>query len=231
MTELIIHPLTPERWDDFVALFETDSICRGCWCIHHRLPVAAIKGASKDERKAMMRKIVRSGPPPGLLAYRDGEAIGWLALTPRPATPDWNVGRKASAAFAPEDAEDPGTWAASCFFVRSDARGEGVTAALLDAGIDWAKKEGARQIDACPMAHNEKRSPVGLFVGPKRVFDRAGFKTLIERKPGRPLMRLDVAKTRVLKAKSRSHNADPLPTRGSGKSAPPRGSKSQRSKR
>jgi hypothetical protein len=28
-----------------------------------------------------------------------------------------------------------------------------------------------------------------MFVGSARVFDRAGFATLIERKPGRPLMR------------------------------------------
>jgi GNAT superfamily N-acetyltransferase len=194
MTRLAIHPLTPDRWDDFVALFETDSICRGCWCIHHRLPVAVLKGADRSVRKSMMRKIVKSGPPPGLLAYRDGEAIAWLALTPRPATPDWNTGRKASAAFAPEDAEDPKTWAASCFFIRKDARGQGVTAALLKAGIEWAKGEGARRIDACPMAHDEKRSPIGLFVGPKRVFERAGFATLIERKPGRPLMRLELGK-------------------------------------
>jgi len=201
MTGLDIQPLTPDRWDDFVDLFETDSICRGCWCIHHRLPAAVIKGADKAARKAMMRKIVKSGPPPGLLAYRDGEAVGWLALTPRPATPDWNTGRKASAAFAPEDAEDQNTWAASCFFIRRDARGEGVTTALLKAGIDWARKEGARQIDACPMAHEEQRSAVGLFVGPRRVFDRAGFTTLIERKPGRPLMRLELKKKPAAKKK------------------------------
>lgn len=199
MTNLAFHPLTPDRWDDFVDLFETDSICRGCWCIHHRLPVAAIKGATKDARKAMMRKIVKTGPPPGLLAYRNGEAVGWLALTPRPATPDWNTGRKASAAFAPEDADDPDTWAASCFFIRRNARGQGMTAALLAAGKAWAKRQGAKRIDACPMAHEEQRSTIGLFVGPKRVFDRAGFKTLIERKPGRPLMRLDLTKSTTKK--------------------------------
>ena len=209
MTDLAFHPLTPDRWDDFVALFETDSICRSCWCIHHRIPVTLMKGATGDMRKAMMRKIVKRGPPPGLLAYRDGEAIAWLALTPRPATPDWSTGRKASAAFAPEDAEDPRTWAASCFFIRKDARGEGVTAALLKAGIGWAKKEGAKRIDACPMAHDEKRSPLGLFVGPKRIFDRAGFKTLIERKPGRPLMRLELGKRTAKKTAPKSRKRAP----------------------
>lgn len=192
MSKLAIHPLTPDRWDDFVELFETDSICRGCWCVYHRLSAADLKVTPREERKAAMRKIVTSGPPPGLLAYRDGQAVGWLALTSRPETPGWNVGRKASAAFVPEDAEDRRTWAASCFFIRRNARGQGLATTLLDAGVAWAKKQGAKRIDACPMVHEEQRSTVGLFVGPKRVFDRAGFRTLIERKPGRPLMRLEL---------------------------------------
>src|SRR5690242_15947560 len=114
MPDTTFHPLTPDRWDDFVALFETDSICRGCWCVYHRLPAAELKATPRDARKATMRNIVKKGPPPGLLAYRDGEAVGWLALTPRPETPGWNVGRKASAAFKLEDADDRGVWAASC---------------------------------------------------------------------------------------------------------------------
>jgi GNAT superfamily N-acetyltransferase len=195
MTKLAIHPLTPDRWDDFVALFETDSMCRMCWCIHHRLPRAMVADASSATRNAMMRKVVKAGPSPGLLAYDGDTAVGWLALTPRPATPDWNTGRKASAAFDPKDADDPATWAASCFFIRRGHRGTGVTTQLLDAGIAWARKQGAKQIDACPMAHDDQRSPVGLFVGPKRVFDRAGFTTLIERRPGRPLMRLALGKS------------------------------------
>ncbi|RVC73465.1 GNAT family N-acetyltransferase, partial [Mesorhizobium sp. M2A.F.Ca.ET.046.02.1.1] len=31
---------------------------------------------------------------------------------------------------------------------------------------------------------------IGLFVGSSRVFEKAGFERLVERKPGRPLMRL-----------------------------------------
>ncbi len=194
MTGLAIHPLTPDRWDDFVALFETDSICRMCWCVHHRLPAEVRRETDPKSRKVAMGKIVKKGPSPGLLAYRGREAVGWIAIAPRPATPDWNVGRKASAAELPEHADDESIWAATCFFVRRDARGEGVTTALLEAGTAYAKTHGARTVEACPMAHDEKRSTTGMFVGPKRVFDRAGFETVIERKPGRPLMRLAVTK-------------------------------------
>jgi GNAT superfamily N-acetyltransferase len=195
MTGLSIHPLTPDRWDDFVALFETDSICRMCWCVHHRLPADIRRETDPKSRKTAMARIVKAGPPPGLLAYRGGEAVGWLAIAPRPATPDWNVGRKASAAELPEHADDETIWAATCFFVRKDARGQGVTTALLDAGTAHAKKQGARLVEACPMAHDEKRSTTGLFVGPLRVFERAGFRTVTERKPGRPLVRLALTKS------------------------------------
>ncbi|HOZ25931.1 MAG TPA: GNAT family N-acetyltransferase [Hyphomonadaceae bacterium] len=193
MTALAIHPLTPDRWDDFVALFETDSICKMCWCVHHRMPAAVRREATSKSRKTAMAKIVKNGPPPGLLAYKGDEAVGWLAIAPRPATPDWNEGRKASAAELPEHGEDETVWGASCFFIRKDARGTGLSATLLDAGTAYAKKLGAKTVEACPMAHDEKRSTTGMFVGPKRVFDRAGFETVLERKPGRPLMRLSLA--------------------------------------
>jgi GNAT superfamily N-acetyltransferase len=194
MTERAIHPLTADRWDDFVQLFETDSMCRMCWCVAFRLPPSVRREMTGDARKKHMAKAVRAGPPPGLLAYRDGEAVGWLAVAPRPATPEFNTGRKASAVAEAADAEDPAVWAATCFFVRKDARGEGVTGQLLEAGAAWAKANGARRLEGCPMNHAEKRSNAGMFVGPQRVFERQGFETVIERKPGRPLMRLSLDK-------------------------------------
>ena len=200
MRALAIHPLTPDRWDDFAALFETDSICRMCWCMFNRMTPDERKAAKGAERKTGMKKVVSKGPPPGLLAYRHGEAVGWVALAPRPATPEWNIGRKASVVMDEADAHDPGVWGATCFFIRKDARGIGITTALLEEGLKYAKAHGAARVEACPMAHEEKRSTAGLFVGPKRVFDRAGFETVIERKPGRPLMRKELKAAAVKKA-------------------------------
>lgn len=87
MTALAIHPLTPDRWDDFVALFETDSICKMCWCVHHRLPAEVRRETDPKSRKAAMAKIVKKGPPPGLLAYKGDEAVGWLAIARVPQRP------------------------------------------------------------------------------------------------------------------------------------------------
>ena len=199
MTDLSIHPLTPDRWDDFVALFETDSMCRMCWCLAHRFPPPIRKSMNGAVRKKHMAKVVKAGPPPGLLAYRNDQAVGWLAIAPRPETPEFNTGGKSSAVEREKDAADRSVWAATCFFVRKDARGEGVTTALVTAGAAWAKTNGGQRLEACPMAHDQKRSTAGLFVGPKRVFDRAGFETVIERKAGRPLMRLHLAKRSTVK--------------------------------
>ena len=153
-----------------------------------------------------------------ILAF--GMIVGWLAVAPRPATPDWNVGRKASAAELPEHGEDESIWATSCFFIRKDARGLGLTSTLLDAGTAYATKNGAKTVEACPMAHDDRRSTTGMFVGPKRVFDRAGFETVIERKPGRPLMRLTLKTTSTKKkpaavtkaAKTKAHAPKGLKT-------------------
>ena len=116
--------------------------------------------------------------------------MGWVAVAPREMTPDWNRGRKSSAAEVEADAADPDCWGASCFFVRSGHRKQGMTAELLEAGIARARRGGANRLEACPMSHDDKRSAVGMCVGPLRVFERAGFEKVLERKPGRPLMRL-----------------------------------------
>ena len=194
MLETTFHPLTPDRWDDLVALFETDSMTRNCWCMFTRLTGAELREFKAPQRRQMFEQLVKQGKKtgvaPGILAYQDGKPVGWLAVAPRAMTPGWNSGKKSSAVEAEADAADPACWGASCFFVRSGHRKQGLTADMLDAGIELAKKGGASRLEACPMNDEDKRSPVGMCVGPKRIFERAGFTKVLERKAGRPLMRL-----------------------------------------
>jgi GNAT superfamily N-acetyltransferase len=201
---LAIHPLTPDRWNDLVALFETDSITRMCWCMVTRLTPAELREFPPPDRRKMFGSVVKKGPPPGLLAYKDGVPVGWIAIAPRSATPPWNTGRKSSAAEREADAIDPRVWAATCFFVRAGHRKQGMTGELLAAATAWARKNGARRLEACPMSHEDKRSNVGLCVGPKRTFERQGFSTVLERKPGRPLMRKELRKTVAKKSATKT---------------------------
>jgi hypothetical protein len=84
----------------------------------------------RDANKAAFCELVKSGPPPGLLAF-DGEvAVGWCQLTPRDVLPwldhTWRLKR----------VDDAPVWSLSCFYVRKGYRNRGVKSALIAAALD-----------------------------------------------------------------------------------------------
>src|ERR1041384_986969 len=83
MPKLTFEPLTPERWDDFKTLFGPKGACAGCWCMLWRLKRSDFDRGKGAGNRAAMRKLVKAGAEPGILAYRDGEPIGWCAVAPR----------------------------------------------------------------------------------------------------------------------------------------------------
>jgi predicted GNAT family acetyltransferase len=188
MTETVL-PLTPDRWPDFEDLFGKQGACYGCWCTHFRLPPAVRRDNDRARNKDHIHARIMAGPPPGLLAYADGRAVGWMQIGPRTDVPEWNNAGRASAPVEPDDAADPSVWAISCFFLRSSARGKGLTHRMVSAGLDFARAAGARVVEACPMDQSKDSRSIGLFVGSTRVFEKAGFEQALVRKSGRPLMR------------------------------------------
>ncbi|GAB5505712.1 MAG: GNAT family N-acetyltransferase [Rhizobiaceae bacterium] len=185
-------PLTSDLWPSFEELFGKQGACYGCWCTHFRLPPAARRAADHQGNKAHMKARIEAGPPPGLLAFEGARAIGWMQIGPRADIPEWNNRGRASAPMADGEADDPDVWAISCFFIRSAARGKGLSHQLVAAGIEHARKSGARLLEVCPMREAKTSRSIGLFVGSQRVFEKAGFSVVAERKAGRPLMRLDL---------------------------------------
>lgn len=185
-----IHQLTPDLWPQFEDLFGKQGACYGCWCTHFRLPPAERRSGNRQSNKDHIRARIEAGPPPGLLALEDGVANGWMQIGPRADVPEWNNKGRGSAPIDAADADDSTAWAISCFFIRTKARGQGLTHRLVAGGIDFARGSGARMIEACPIDLSRDSRSVGLFVGSSRVFEKAGFQRLAERKAGRPLMRL-----------------------------------------
>lgn len=136
---------------------------------------------------------MKAGPPPGLLAYAGVEPVGWAQVGPRADAPNWNGRRRLSAPLEESEADDPSIWAVSCFVVRREWRGKGVARALVAAAARWAKENGARCLDACPVETGEKRKPaVSIFHGTAAMFRRAGFREIARRRADRPLLRLDL---------------------------------------
>ena len=187
---LNVLPLASKRWPDLEDLFGPKGACYGCWCNHFRMPQKQRLPLLGEGARQLFEERVRKGPPPGVLAYDHETCVGWLQVGPRRDIPEWNNPRRASTPLPDAPAEDERVWAASCFFVRKAWRGKGVTAALLDGAIIFARENGARLLEAAPMDHEFKRSSEGLYVGPERVFLRAGFVEVARQKEGRPLMRL-----------------------------------------
>lgn len=188
-----VVPLTPDLWPEFEDLFGKQGACYGCWCTHFRLAPAARRESSRERNKDHIKARIEAGPPPGLLAFEDGKAVGWMQIGPRADVPEWNNKGRGSAPIDAADAADPNVWAISCFFVRTRARGRGVTHRLVEGGIDFARTNGARLVEACPIDVSRDSRSIGLFVGSSQVFEKAGFERIVERKAGRPLMRLVLA--------------------------------------
>jgi predicted GNAT family acetyltransferase len=189
MRTLAIHPLTEDRWSDFEDLFGPSGACMGCWCMYWRLPHAEMTRLKGAERKRLFRARVKRGPPPGLIAFERETPVGWVQVAPRAGTPAFNTAKRLSAPTN-TDPTDERNWAISCFFVRASHRGKGVTAALLKAAVAFAKRNGARTLEACPWdAAARKPTAMGLYVGSLSLFAAAGFKELVRRAPHRPLVR------------------------------------------
>ncbi|HMF94914.1 MAG TPA: GNAT family N-acetyltransferase [Vicinamibacterales bacterium] len=137
-----------------------------------------------SRNKADFRRIVRRGPPPGLLAFDGDIAVGWCQLTPRAdlAIVDrtWRLRR----------IDEVPVWSISCFYVRKGYRRGGVSAALINGAIRAAKRARAPAIEAYPL--DAALTPSASSTGFASTFERLGFKTLVRHVPTRPIMRLDL---------------------------------------
>jgi GNAT superfamily N-acetyltransferase len=181
--DLTIRPVTPDLWPALQDLFGKPGASNGCWCMYWRIG-ARYHQRPRELNKAALRDIVNAGPPPGLLAFDGDTAVGWCQLTPRDALP-WLETR-----FKPVD--DVPVWVISCFYVRRGYRRRGVTAALIEAAIEAAKRAKAPALEAYPVDTEVQGHTSNDYSGRASTFARAGFRTVVRRKPDRPIMRLEL---------------------------------------
>ena len=97
-------PVTPDLWPAFEELFGKQGACYGCWCTYFRQPPAARRDNDHMRNKDLIRARIEAGPPPGLLAFEDGKAVGWMQIGPRADVPEWNNKGSGSAPVDPGDA-------------------------------------------------------------------------------------------------------------------------------
>lgn len=192
----IAYPLTPERWDDLVDLFGPERGAQGgCWCVWPMLRGVDFKAMDKDVRKAMFKaRVDRSDrPAPGLLCYEDDRAVGWVAVGPRPAYTRWQISKAQRPLEGEGQPAVDAIWAIACFFIRTSHRKKGVMHYLADAARDFAAKNGAGFLEACPIEPDRPLIWGEGYVGLAPLFRDLGYEEVARRSPRRPLMRLKLA--------------------------------------
>lgn len=181
-----VQPLTPDRWDDFAALFGPNGACGGCWCMWWRVTVKEFEAGNDANRERMRALVDRGGDAhaPGLLAYDDGRVVGWCTVSPRP-----EFGRIVrSPNLAPagdDDADDDGpVWAVPCFYIVRGQRGRGIARALLDAAVAYAAEHGAAVVEGYAVDPSRRKfTNSELYTGTVSLFEGAGFERLGARTP------------------------------------------------
>jgi GNAT superfamily N-acetyltransferase len=182
-----VLPATPERWLDLEKLFGPRGAYGGCWCMYWRIARSQFKeGHGKGNKRALAR-IVDEGEVPGVLAYRDGEAVGWCSIAPRSEFASLNRSRT----LAPLD--DKPVWSIVCFYIHPDHRGEGLVAALIEGAVEWARSQGATTIEAYPtVPRGRNLPPVSSYMGLPIHFERAGFEESARPSVAKAVMRRTV---------------------------------------
>jgi GNAT superfamily N-acetyltransferase len=173
---LRIEPLTGERWPDLEALFGKGGASYGCWCMFFRR--ASGEPSRAADNKADLQRLALGEPPPGLLAYDEADAVGWVGFGPRATFPRLVRSRNLRAV------DDLPAWSIVCFYVSRRRRGEGISSALLDGALTYAREHGAPVIEAYARdAGDERVSADSAFPGTVSLFERAGFREVARYSP------------------------------------------------
>jgi ribosomal protein S18 acetylase RimI-like enzyme len=188
--KLTVLPVTPERWTDLEAIFKAKgcSVARGCWCMAYRRSGSQSQpppGTTRAEvNRTQLKSLVDAGRPPGLIGYRGKVPVGWVSIGPRE---DY-----AKLARSPimKPIDDQPVWSVVCFVVPAQYRHHGVAQALLAGAVAYAKKHGARLIEAYPVDKPSRSNDDSMWFGAKSMYDKAGFSEVARRKPQRPVVRL-----------------------------------------
>ena len=129
-------------------MFGTRGPAHRCQCQRYKLkPREAFAKFPVEEREFRLRAADRLRPPEpttsGLVAYLDGEPVGWCAVEPRTAYEGLVRNNRVPWEGRDEDKADASVWAVTCLFTRAGFRRRGVSCALVRAAVDLARASAA----------------------------------------------------------------------------------------
>jgi GNAT superfamily N-acetyltransferase len=141
-----------------------------CWCLSWRLSSKENRSLKGTQRADKVRELCARERAPGVLAHIDGEVAGWAGIAPRAELHPFATSRKIP------HLDDLPVWSLWCLRVRPGFRKRGITPALIDGAVDYARSRGAPCVESYPVDNGEERVDLTMaYVGTRTMFERAGF--------------------------------------------------------
>ncbi|MET0934228.1 MAG: GNAT family N-acetyltransferase [Mycetocola sp.] len=141
-----------------------------CWCLSWRLSSKENRELAGTARADKVRGLCARELAPGVLAYLEGEPVGWAGIAPRSELHPIENSRRIP------HLDDLPVWSLWCIRVRPGFRKQGVTQALIDGAVDYARASGAPVVEGYPVDNKGERVDQTMaFVGTRSMFERAGF--------------------------------------------------------
>lgn len=187
-----IQPASADRWADMEQLFGSRGGYAGCWCMYWRVRHAEFGRINGEQAKAAMQELTKKTIAPGVMAYMDGQAVGWCSIGPR----EDYVALAHSKELAQVD--DTPVWSIVCFFIDKKYRRKGVSAELLRGAVKYAADHGAKVIEAYPIDMDCERmkgktlTRYSGFMGMVSVFKQAGFEKVKNANEVQWIMRFNI---------------------------------------
>jgi GNAT superfamily N-acetyltransferase len=187
-----VRPATSARFDDVaIMLGPRNPEASVCWCLSHRLDAKTNRALVGPARGAYVRELCSRPIAPGVLAYDGLDVVGWAAVAPRAGLPF------ARSTKIPH-VDDLPVWSVWCIRVRPGHRGRGISHALLEGAVAFARSHGAPAIEGYPVDNDGRKVDLTMaYVGTRKLFQAAGFTkaadtTSVSGGFPRVLMRLDL---------------------------------------
>jgi GNAT superfamily N-acetyltransferase len=191
-----IVPANQASCEDLQTIFGTRGAAATCQCQRYKLrPRESFYNFPAEERAHRLRMQTECGNPgsetsSGLVAYVDGEPVGWCAVEPRTAYTGLVRNNRVPWEGRDEDKSDETVWAVTCLFARAGFRRRGISRALARAAVDFARERGARALEGYPINTKDVISEE-LHVGTESVFSDAGLAVISRPTKRRVVMRID----------------------------------------
>lgn len=193
---LTVVPANQALCEHLQVIFGTRGTGHVCQCQRYKLhPRESFGSFPVEERAFRLREQTDCGHPDsgttsGLVAYLDGEPVGWCAVEPRPEYIGLLRVFRVPWDGRDEDKTDPRVWAVTCFFTRAGFRKRGVSRALAHAAVAFARSRGARALEGYPITTTDVIAEE-LHVGTRAAFAAAGFTEVSHPSKRRVVMRID----------------------------------------